>query len=394
MSSANSSTSDSLALVSSFYGSGATACWYLNFLSCLISWTLHPKKQRSDSITSDLIALVTFPTVAAAHLVAQVQDYPSQLQIDDEILQKMNACICASLTIAETYLSLCTILLFPAVLVRSIKRIMVLTLTGIFCFITETYVFFAIPSIRNSPGTFNRAFIIDSLSLLVIILTIVIVLVAMLLHFIYLWFTCHLPPLLTEPQQGADPEVVENYHYVRTAHLRVNQMVCLAYLAVLSSVGPTCFAVKDVVPSPVQEAGDKPRVTAWRKIVNEFFPRTNTGIIELDQAVALLAGMTVLGFSLYSVADEWCRNWWEEERRRREEEAERRVIDHLSINEERRRQTPTVTRVHDQEHEDVELQDLTGNIPETRTRGEGAEDHTWVLQGSTTRPYCGRQSAA
>lgn len=319
MSSVNSSTSDSLALVNSFYGPGATACWYLNCLSCAVSWTLHPKNQRSDSVTSDLIALVTFPTVAAAHLVSQVQDYPSQPHVSNEAFQQVHASICASLTIAETYLALCVVLLFLAVLVRSIKRIIVLTLTGIFCCVAETYVYFAIPSIRNSPGTFNRSFVIDSLSLLVIRLAIVVILVAMLLYFIYLWLACHRPPHFAEPQPEDDSDVVKNDHYTKTTYLRVNQLTCLTYLAILCSVGPTCFAVKAIVPSPVQEAGDEPRDTRWRKIVNEFFPRTNTRIMELDQAVALLAGMTVLGFSLYSAADEWYGRWWEEEKKRREE---------------------------------------------------------------------------
>jgi hypothetical protein len=87
MSAADPSTFDSLALVSSFYGPGATACWYLTCLSCLISWTIHPKKQKTDSITSDFIAAVTFPTVAAAHLIAQVQNYPDQASLGDGILQ-------------------------------------------------------------------------------------------------------------------------------------------------------------------------------------------------------------------------------------------------------------------------------------------------------------------
>jgi hypothetical protein len=38
--------------------------------------------------------------------------------------------------------------------------------------------------------------------------------------------------------------------------------------------------------------------------VEEFFRQTESAIMDLDQAVALLAGMTVLGFSLYSAAEE------------------------------------------------------------------------------------------
>jgi hypothetical protein len=59
--------------------------------------------------------------------------------------------------------------------------------------------------------------------------------------------------------------------------------------------------------------------------VHEFFPETDTGIMELDQAVALLAGITVLGFSLYSTADERYKMWWETEKRSRESAAQRTV---------------------------------------------------------------------
>ena len=48
--------------------------------------------------------------------------------------------------------------------------------------------------------------------------------------------------------------------------------------------------------------------------------------MDLDQAVALLAGMTVLGFSLYSAADARYKRWWADEKKRREETARQRVL--------------------------------------------------------------------
>ena len=42
---------------------------------------------------------------------------------------------------------------------------------------------------------------------------------------------------------------------------------------------------------------------------SRLIPKSNTSIKELDQAVALFAGATVLGFSLYSTADAYYQAW-------------------------------------------------------------------------------------
>jgi len=230
MSTSDPSTFDSLALVNSFYGPGATACWYLTCLACLILWTFHPKKQKSDSITSDFIALVTFPTVAAAHLISQVQNYPSQSSLDDQLAKQIHASMSASLTITETYLSLCIILLAPAVLSQSTKRIVLLALTGLFCVASETYVFFAIPSIRNKR-IFTRSFIIDSLPTLVMILGLVFMLVLMLLYFIFLTFKR--PPPRAEPRPDADPEVLIAYRLANEEHNVNSNILMLNLLTIL-----------------------------------------------------------------------------------------------------------------------------------------------------------------
>ena len=61
---------DRYTLVSSFYGPGAVAGWHLTILACLLAFAAQPRK-RTDSITADLIAVQTFPTIAAAHLLSQ-----------------------------------------------------------------------------------------------------------------------------------------------------------------------------------------------------------------------------------------------------------------------------------------------------------------------------------
>ncbi|KAL5312901.1 hypothetical protein ACEPPN_019327 [Leptodophora sp. 'Broadleaf-Isolate-01'] len=211
----------------------------------------------------------------------------------------------ASLTITETYLSLCIVLLVPTVLIRSTKRIVLLALTGLFCVASETYVFFAIPSIRNKAGIFNRSFIIDSIPTLVVILGLVFILVLMLLYFIILTFKRPPPPW-------------------------------------------------DLVPSLARSL---PRIvpTTGRSLVHEFFPETDTAIMELDQAVALLAGMTVLGFSLYSTADEWYRIWWEETSR---ESAARRIVESRAQAAEWRRSMLADEAAHRSVPEVLELSNL------------------------------------
>lgn len=44
-------------------------------------------------------------------------------------------------------------------------------------------------------------------------------------------------------------------------------------------------------------------------LAHHIMPHTNTSVYDLDQAAALLAGMTVLGFSLYSAADSHYQMW-------------------------------------------------------------------------------------
>jgi hypothetical protein len=78
---------DTYTVVSSLYGPGATGYWYLTGLSSLASRTMIPEKRISGSIDSDFIALLTFPTVAAGHLITQVHPYPAheieQTDIED-----------------------------------------------------------------------------------------------------------------------------------------------------------------------------------------------------------------------------------------------------------------------------------------------------------------------
>lgn len=340
-----------LALVNSFYGPGATACWYLTCFSCLLSWTLHPKKRIEDAITSDFIAIVTFPTVASAHLITQVRSWPSQSSVGDQTLQQMYASLAASLIIIETYLPLCIILLLPGVFTRTPKRLCLLAATGVFCVLSETYLYLALPSIRQAPGVFERTFIIDSLILLVLILALVSILLGLL--FIYLYVL--LCKCCTEPSIESLDTVTTDMANDFGLSNKPRQVSRLTYLALPFMTfamggcsGPSLFV--DLFALAKLYRNGRTNWTGKRSFFDEFFPKTDASIMDLDQAVALLAGMTILGFALYSAADAHYKSWWEEEKKRRDEFA--------TIDEAIRRRRLEIHADQSSSEEDPELEGL------------------------------------
>jgi hypothetical protein len=347
------SSSDSLALVNSFYGPGATACWYLTCFSSLISWTLHPRKRTADAITTDFIALATFPSVASAHLITQIRSWPSESSVNDETLEQMRASLAASLIITETYLLLCMILILPGLFTRVPKRLYLLAVTVIFCVLSETYLYLALPSIRNAPGVFERSFIINSLPLLVLILVLASILVILLLAYIYVLWDRSRPKPNPEPPLGAVSDTEDNYGPADMP-LEVTGLVFFALPLMVVQFGlsgsPPIFDFLSLVKMYQEK---KTNWTGRRNFIDEFFPRTETSIMDLDQAVALLAGMTVLGFSLYSTADARYKRWLA----KREETARQRVR-WRELREPFRRHRTAIQSGQRLDEEDIELQTL------------------------------------
>ena len=315
-------SSDSLALVNSFYGPGATACWYLTCLSCLISWSVHPAKRKSDTINNDFIALVTFPTIASAHLITQVRSWPlekSLVDVDDEtLLLQMRASLAASLIVTETYLLLCIILILPGLFARVPKRLCLLAITGIFGVASETYLYFALPSLRRAPGIFERSFVIDSLLLLVLILILVSVLVGLLLLYLFTilrksWHESTIAELPTDLDSDTEDDFGLKSKKADLARLTY-MAIPFMFLSSIYSVSPISFdlLVKTYLKKKTNWSGR-------RGFVDEFFPRTKASIMDLDQAVALLVGLLSLGFSLYGTADARYKRWWAEEQERQRE---------------------------------------------------------------------------
>jgi len=169
MASASAVEVDRYALVSSCYGPGAVGGWYLTALSCLISFGLHPRKRRVDSITVDMITVLTFPTVAAAHLLSQIWSYPTEMSTAT-LVQKA-ASMEAALIVIETSLAISVILFFLAVGFRCVKRGCLLAVVGLFCFSAECHLYFSRSVTQAIEHSLDRSFLINFGKILIGVMT-------------------------------------------------------------------------------------------------------------------------------------------------------------------------------------------------------------------------------
>lgn len=294
---------DRFTLVSSFYGPGATGCWYLTVLSCFVYWTLHREKRRSGSIDSGLIAVLTFPAVAAAHLISQAHGYQTRNrtsgpEADDTIL-KLSAALEASLIITETSLAVYVLLFLIAVGFRCFKRALLLAVVGLFAFAAKVYLYIACRFLRSNPKHLSRLILTDFWSLILVISSILLLLV---------WITLSLAGIMIERRQKKEQRSTAK----DADRSRSYTLQPYPFMNSLSAKLMT-FSTILFLPASIVASG-----ATGQRLVQYLFPRTNVSIKELDQAVAVLAGATVLAFSIYSAANAHYRSYSERSRLRQE----------------------------------------------------------------------------
>ena len=142
---------------------GTVLAWYMLFLVCLVSWTLHPKHRTSGSINADLPAYLILPCIAAGHILWQVHHYPgvmSELMTtrDRQLVRHVRA-IEAPLVIVETHMPSSLILFTISAICRNIKRALFVVYTGLFCFREELFLHLSIPDLRDAQSNLNRPFV-------------------------------------------------------------------------------------------------------------------------------------------------------------------------------------------------------------------------------------------
>lgn len=310
-------------LVSSLYGPGAIACWYLTVLSVIISWTLHPRKRKTGSIDVDLIAVLTLPAVAAGHLISQalklLSTHDHSLDSDSAIEQYAQsiAAIEAPFSLIETFMVISVILFLIAVWTLCLRRAIFVAVVGLLCLATECFINlsnFKHLGIRyNRSGTndgtklaFSRSFVADFTGLVIAILVILAV------------FAIGASAIITYMLRARRPSQESNgsSRTTREGNLpRARQLEARA--ARTSGRISTIFAFAmmslTIIPSAANSiqfsyavlSASGSTSTIWPRLkifASHFYPRSSNSFSDLDQAVATAAGATVVGFSIYSAA--------------------------------------------------------------------------------------------
>ena len=293
-------------------------------LACLVSWTIHPKKRRSGSVDSDFIALLTFPTIAAAHLISQTHHYKLKAETlnpegnEGGATAKLLAAIEASLNITETSLAVCVVLFLIAVVFRCVKRAAFVALVGLFSFSAEIYLHVDCPLPHRNPAYLSRLFLIDFKNLIIAIsvLLTILLLITLSLATVFIVRRRHRFPLTGDDPDQYGVSEVQSDPFLESLYATLIRSSTFLFT-------PAAF-IASLVPIVLNSlAASSPAGIQWirttgSRLLRNLFPLTNVSIKELDQAVALLAGATILGFSLYGTAEAHYQVYCEKVRRRQE----------------------------------------------------------------------------
>lgn len=304
MSSTEATQSNEYDLVSSFYGPGAVVGWYLTVLACLVSFSLHPRKRIRDSITVDLIAVLTFPAIAAADLITQVRSYPKEGTTSEQNAASVEA----TLIVTETFLAIDVVLFLWALGFKCVRRPCLLATVGLFCFSTECYVYFS-PFDLGVGQRFDRPFWIDYGGILFSVMAELIICVICALGLVALFFSVHPhePRARTSEREVGATRKHWEQDFIHSRNASALTGISFVFLPCTLGATTSLLFSEALVDLPTQFL---PWIrTAASRIAHRLIPISNTSIKELDQAAALLAGATVLGFSLYSTADTYYQAW-------------------------------------------------------------------------------------
>ncbi|KAK3313993.1 hypothetical protein B0H66DRAFT_607227 [Apodospora peruviana] len=282
--------------VSSLYGPGAMICWFCVVASVLVSWTFHPKHSKRDTVTNNLIAALTLPVVAAAHFLHQTFSYslnddPRPLTSWYPEAVQFGAAIEAPLTVCEEF-AIVSFYLFGKAASRAHWRRAGLTLMVMLACSTVGMLHFGrYPDVAAQEFNFCHDYSSDHAGSLVI--TAVMMGVALTLTSVML--VIHNTAVSANSPTSSD-EVV-----VGSLERRLPGRLALAWI--IEIVGSVSALVTFLVAVVIKYyIGPQAKgYGAWWYTGFRFLPKTGVSISELEQVVAILAGVTTLLFGVYDV---------------------------------------------------------------------------------------------
>ena len=300
-------TNEELGKVNPLYGPGTVAGWYFVIIGVLISWLLYPKKRNSDSISVDLITVLTLPGVASAHLISLMhhqrswrQQFESSGPQWDKSLRPEQFAALAPFNVMRAFLPMSILLLNIALARVCLKRVCLVSSFAVVC--TKVLLMYSHMFNLTRHGPVDR---VGSD------------------HVKINWLASFLSGWL------GLPALIALVAACLVAHEQPEHLA-------LPMVGSTLFqltyyAFSFVFTRPDVALDQKSR-TQRLKALTFLFPESNSSLRDLDQAVAAAAGATVLLFNLYSVVSAWYKYRTERSKpqtRRRLARRTRRYLQHI-----------------------------------------------------------------
>ena len=303
------SGADRYALVSSFYGPGVVGSWYLTYLGCFVSQTLHRRKHRVDSITADLVAVAAFPCIAAGHLLAQIHSYPMPREDIGLMATQRAASIEASLRITEAFMILDFILTAMAVKFACLKRTCFLAAVGLFCLSSMFVLIYSEEWEHMIEPRFERGVII-SLSnghRLTVMLKLLSLFAWVTIDFpaVFFWLVERCGPHGKAPIEATaintnqNPVRPETTWRSRILDAVESDRIFVPLTFVVLLLPPILISCGTIWVVPRIFIGSGDVMLGFSRFL---FPKSKFSVKELDQAAALTAGACGLGFSFYSTA--------------------------------------------------------------------------------------------
>ena len=209
------------------------------------------------------------------------------------------------------------VLFLIAVGFRCVKRATCLAFVGLVSFSAELYLHLDCPLPHRNPAYLSRLFLIDFTNLIIaisILLAILFIITLSLATVFIIRRRHHFPARTAGPEHSrvseaqSDPFLGSLY----ASLIRASTFLFLPVSLIASSVPIIANSVF------ASRATGARWILTSRQLVRDLFPRTNVSIKEIDQAVAVLAGATILGFSLYGAAEAHYQLYCEKVRRQQE----------------------------------------------------------------------------
>ena len=293
-----------LDLVNSLYGPGTVGAWLLIAMSVLISWAINRQSKNRDVISNDFVATIVFMLVAAGHLIYLITGKTLITCNDGWDLLPQTATVEAALNVCETSLTLLLVFFIIAAIHGHRKRASTVLVAGIIVLASEMFTFSRHPNSTVETSLFTRPFLFNMAILFQGILIILgFSIVFLVLSGLYFYAFDRLNERArTQTELSAEPAEGSNARRDTADRKAMG----------LSSWLPICFLPATLLSSvgtPLGWFGETQYARMTHPAAAErflfFIPRSNISILDLDQAVALGAGLCTLGFSLW---DAW-RSW-------------------------------------------------------------------------------------